>query len=199
MDHLGGPNIIMRVHTRGRREDHGRRSDNRSRGWTKGTGNQETPAASRDWKRRETNFTAARRSSTFCSPHENHFWTFNLRKHMKINGFCFKSPSLWSFVTVAIGKQHTPPSCGLTPHRRSGDFLFHNDPSAVGSLNQEARQPDQLQPPPLVSRATLQTVSQLLCHLLMSHTEPPQGRVPYNGRENPRRDGPSSQTWRGSP
>ena len=40
---------------RGRREDHGRRSDNRSRGWTKGTGNQETPAASRDWKRRETN------------------------------------------------------------------------------------------------------------------------------------------------
>lgn len=117
---------------------------------------------------------------------------------MKINGFCFKSPSLWSFATVAIGKQHTPPPCGLTPHRRSRDFLFHNDPSAVGSLNQEARQPDQLQPPPLASRATLQTVSQLLCHLLMSHTEPPQGRVPYNGHENPRRDGPSLQTWRGS-
>lgn len=118
---------------------------------------------------------------------------------MKINGFCFKSLSLWSFVTVAIGKQHTPPPCGLSPHRRSGDFLFHNDPSVVGSLNQEARQPDQLQPLPLESRATLQTVSQLLCHLLISHKEPPQACVPYNGRENPRRDGPSSQTRRGAP
>ena len=160
------------------------------------------PAASRAWKRRETNCptAAARRANTSCSPHENHFWTSSFRKHMKINRFCFKSPSLWSFVTVAIRKQHPPhPQRGLSPHRRSGDFLFHNDPSAVGGLNREARQPDQLQALPLASRASLQTVSQLLCHLLISHTEPLQERVPYNGRENPRRDGPSSQTRRGSP
>lgn len=97
---------------------------------------------------------------------------------MKINGFCFKSPSLWSFVTVAIGQQHTPPPCGLSPHRRSEDFLFHNDPSAVGSLNQEARQPDQLQPLPLESRATLQTVSQLLCTSSSPTRSHPKGVSP---------------------